>query len=552
MLLPPSIGLFVQQPGANPYAVGQIYPFSADKFLSDAFGLSCIYDADMDTLSIAVGPRTLDLTTVTLGTVGLYRVLDARQDWLIREIQFDSRMRRSDNSWLVKFNNVGGNQDLIIGAQLVTPVKSYYGIASVETSEKLAPVAARVYKPYAQAGISDKDPLQTAPACEIAIHEHEDLDVLELDFSKAEPLVSGTGVLTYAGGGNRYLPTAKGPVLQTVDKAPWTLGASTFIEPRAGNIFPAYALHATVWETAGTNSVTAVEGYYNLSGFQERMVGWDIAGATGLNSEFRVDFNKVPWSGDTVTVSAFVSAAEGHKTWIGVSRYKQTGEFIATEWSQVTASGIAVASASWVRSRLAPPQLGYVALSLRVQDLNPGDVTRLIAAFPVVEYSGCPGTRSSGIRFADNLTFEPDYDVDTTYGRFDVGVTPNYDGLPGGAGPQLFFDTRDATGLNGFWCGHRPDGLLEFGSADATGQTFVRSVSAIQLETSQVYKITCYWDSTVKSMRIDVNNAISVDTTLPTVTVPTTITKIRFGTRFQGDPAGSFQLHSFAHTQTQD
>jgi hypothetical protein len=179
--------------------------------------------------------------------------------------------------------------------------------------------------------------------------------------------------------------------------------------------------------------------------------------------------------------------------------------------------------------------------------MDRGESFQLAIGYPQLEYAATPTTRMIGTRAPDVLSFSPSYTFDNSYGKFIIEFSPNYAGTPGAAGPQLLLDTRDSSGRNGFWIGHRQDGLFEFGAADNTGSVFVRSASVMQLVENAVCTITAWFDSTLKSLRLDLNGVVMVEKTLGSFTVPTVLNQMKFGTKYDGTTASSFELVSFKH-----
>lgn len=549
-MLPDRLGDFVTALGANVY-VPNLRHDSEQLNQSAEFGLSAEYNAEIDKVTAIVGPRAVDLGGV-VGEVALYKVTDTRTDHKLRVIEFDASMRRRDGSFNIGFSGTGEDHGLYVLAELVLPSgKTMHSLAQVGIASARKPVIEPVHKPVFTERQDGTDPQDGIVDVDVVVHEHELRDVLTLDFHSAEPVTQGTAALTYTGGGNRYLVAETGPVLQMPDRSPWSLEAGVMVEPDGGNIFGAYALTTPAYTYADTLVVTVSD--MNMSGFTEI---FKSIRASNINREpqaWEFLFDSVSIAGDMVSGSAFVEfqSQEGNaRCQLGLRMFNAAGQHLRDVFTPVPDSKLNVYGVTWTNPNGAAPIPGTAKLVLRVEQVAAGETIGLTLGFPQLESNSSIGTRSTGVKAADKITCLPGYAFDNSYGRFDITVTPNYEGLPGAYGPQLFFDTRDAAGLNGFYLGHQPSGLLEFGAADAVGSVFVRSASAIQL-TGRT-RITCFFDAANRNLRIDVDGSIAVDKNLNALTLPTELPRIRFGRRYDDSARGSFQLHGFVHGQTQE
>lgn len=548
-MLPDSLGDFVTSIGANVY-VPNIRHDSEAVNLNAEFGLGAFYNGEVDTVSAIVGPRSVDLGGVT-GEVGLYRVLDTRTDLRLRSIEFDASMRRKDGSFIIGFANTGEDRNLFVLAHLVLPSgKAMYSLAPVLASSERKPVIEPVFKPVVSNRQDGTDPVDGIVNISVVINEAEMHDVLHLDFSSPEPVRYGDATVAYAGGGNRYLVTDTGPLLQPIDLAPWTAEAQTMIEPAGGNVFGGCALQTPAYKYDDKLVVSISD--MTLAGFTETFKSIRGVNVNQRTTSWEFVFDAVSCSGESLSGSAFVEFAPQVEATcrIGLRMFDGAGNPLRDVFAPVPQSALNVYGVSWVKAASAAAIPGTVSIVIRVDGIGPGETVNIVTGFPQIENNTSISTRSTGVKAADVVTCTPAYTMDPSYGRFDITLTPNYEGLPGAYGPQIFFDTRDAQGLNGFYLGHQPTGLLEFGCADSTGAVFVRSASAIQL--SGKTKITCFWDEANRNMRIDVDGSIAVDKNLNAITLPDNLNVIRFGTRYSSENRGSFQLHEFTHAQTQD
>ena len=547
-MLPERFSDFVFDAGANVY-VRNMRHDSERMALTAEFGLGGSYNAETDVVTATVGPRSIPFQGVT-GSVALYRVLDTRTDFKIREIAFDATLLRQDGSVVVSFANSDEGRDLYLVAQLALGNgHTMYSIAPVLTESDRKPVIMPVLKPLFTERTDGTDPTDGIVDAEIVIKESEMHDVLILDFENAEPVRYGDATVSYTGGGNRYLTSALGPILQGVDVAPWSMVASTLVEPFGANLFTGYAMTTPVFK-AGDNLVVSAADV-RVPGFTQTFKRLQATNVEKRDQAWEVVLDAVAWDGDSITSSLFLSFTSATATCAIIMRMlDNTGALVREVSSSVPAGALAVHGVTWskpVQDTAAP---GSVHIVIRVQSVNSGATIGLVFGFPQVESGTSLGSRITTVKAQDTLVCTPNYVLDNSYGRFDIEISTNYSGLPGAYGPQIFFDTRDSAGLNGFWLGHRPDGILEFGVADATGYVLARSASAIQLTTK--HKITCFFDASNKNMRIDVDGSIAVDKNQNTITLPTVLNPIRFGARYDNSNRGSFQLYSFTHTQTQD
>lgn len=554
MILPPSIGLFCQRLGAKPYAPERIETFSRTRDDSEEFGLGAVVVVETDQVRVSIGPRDgLDLSTMTSGVVGLYRVIDTREDYLIREIEFDVSMQRADGSWVIIFSRQEITDDLWVACDMVFASRTVSAIAPVVFDGTGRHTKELPFKLKQAPSLSAEDPLKTAPPVVVVVRDEELRTAMSVDFKEQRPVRAGAATVTYAGGGNRYLPSPRGPVLQQLGQAPWTLGAAVIIEDAGSNEFPGAGLFDKVWNWTATNNPTVADMQYELPGFSERLISFTVQDAKSINSQWKLDFNPILWSGETITASAFteVGHADGNtsKFWLGLELLESDGTTVRDAvWTELgNAPGLKVSSATWPRPSAATAVSGKARLCVKITNLDPGDYCQIIVGFPQLEYSSSAGSRTTGTRQADTVTVLPTYAFDNTFGRFAVEFAPLYNGVPGAAGPQLILDTRDASGRNGFWVGHRSDGLFEFGIADALGTTFMRSASVVQLTEGELYKLNAYWDKTEKNLRLDLNGALLVEKNFNTFTLPDALTRIRVGARYNGAHAGNFQVFSLKH-----
>lgn len=560
MLLQKSFGTFVKQLGAIPYSNGRIEQFSRDHEDSAAFGLGAVVNVETGTVRITIGPRDgLDLSTMTTGVVGLYRILDTREDYLVRQTWFDSTMRRDDGSWVVSFSSLDDVIDLWAACIISLPTGDVSSICEVLTDDSkkplLLPTQLKTHKDF-----DTPDPIQTVPTKQIVVLEHELRVATALDFSRANPIVVGLGTLSYSGGGSRYLPSKHGPVLQSLDVPPWKLETPLLLEPAGTNLFSKYDLQSTCWTTTSPNDLLVDESYYTLPGFETRMVGWHIQGTNGLNGSWEVVFDSIDWNGNTTVGSLFAQidmpVESNCKFELLLRAFEVDGRLRAEATAEIRSNArLTVTSVVFPKPSSETARAGKISLVVRASSIDRSDRFDLILGFPQIEYSGSANSRTIGSRRADLVSFMPSTAIVNPYGQFTLELAPNYTGVPKAAGVQLFLDMRDSNGRNGFWLGHRSDGMLEFGYAGAASagyDVYVRSASVVQFVENSKCMLAARWDSDRKSLRLDLNGVRMAERSFQVFPTIVDTLKSRFGTKYDGSHAGSFQLLSYKHEHTSE
>jgi hypothetical protein len=103
-----------------------------------------------------------------------------------------------------------------------------------------------------------------------------------------------------------------------------------------------------------------------------------------------------------------------------------------------------------------------------------------------------------------------------------------------------------------YFVAHKANGLFEFGTADNLGSSIINSASVIPLQEGDEYILVARWNAESKNMRLDMNGVKIVEKTMTTFTNTQVLTSVRFGTRYDGQHRGSFQIISFKHEQVDD
>jgi hypothetical protein len=466
-------------------------------------------------------------------------------------------MRRSDGSWVVSFSSLDDVIDLWAACVISLPTGDVSAICEVLTDSSKKPLLLPTQL-KTRRDFNTPDPIQTVPTKKIIVLEHELRVATELDFSRANPVVVGTGVLSYSGGGSRYLPSKHGPVLQSLDVTPWKLEAPLLLEPAGTNRFAKCDLQETCWTTSSPNSLLVDETYYEFPGFNARLVGWHVQGTAGLNGSWEVAFDAVDWDGNTIVGSLFAQiempVESNCKFDLCLRSFESNGRPRTEIDVPIKANErLTINSIVLPKPASETTRAGKIQIVVKVSSLDRSDRFDLVLGFPQLEYGGSANSRTTGARRADLVSYVPTDHAADSYGQFALELAPNYTGVPKAAGVQIFLDTRDSNGRNGFWLGHRPDGMLEFGyagSVSAGYDVYVRSASVIQFVENSKCTLVARWDLGQKSLRLDLDGvklASRVFQVFPTVSALGTC---RFGTKYDGAHAGSFQLLSYRHEHT--
>jgi hypothetical protein len=222
-------------------------------------------------------------------------------------------------------------------------------------------------------------------------------------------------------------------------------------------------------------------------------------------------------------------------------------------WSDIKINAdLAIKGSSFFLRPTDVPVSGYACLSVRLRGIARGHNAVINVSFPQLEYSATPTSRSTTSREADRVSLTVSDKFYPDYGRVELKFKPLYNKIPMAAGHQLLVDTRDSSGRNGFWIAHKANGLFEFGTADNLGSSIINSASVIPLQEGDEYILVARWNAESKNMRLDMNGVKIVEKTMSSFTNTQVLTSIRFGTRYDGQHRGSFQIISFKHEQVDD
>src|ERR1035437_6716113 len=504
MRLPQSFGLFVKATGARPYqdpANPEIAGLSMSSAFSTSFGLAGILNRDTTELHITIGQRTvpgsLDFTTVTGGVLGLYRTATTGADSLLQEVDLTvdllKRPRNSPAYWEVVVKTNVEPSVLKLACTLTDTNNTSYSTWIYEADEKRSREV-RYYKEPERVSVDVRyeDQPQT-----VQLVESGDANPVfySLDFTTAnDPDLLDSGVLTYSGGGNRYLVNADGESeLQTTNQAPWLIPANTFTETAATNYFTDSPLVQSTWKLNPSVSMVTVPAVVAWSGYPGyNLIEFAVSSPVQMDSVWEWASEIATTTNQTLTGSLFWSYANqsnrmfplviGLRIWSGSTLLRTvTRELGSEQIPDLTLLQIT----DTVADTSSDPR--SVQLFVQVQRLCPGDRFVAELAAPQLENGVTASSRIvSGLsREADQITYQPTapaYDV--LFGRFNCIVFPAYSGTPGPLlGDQTLFDTRDGSGEAGFWAMHRADGVMVFGLAGESSavQWICESASVMQI-----------------------------------------------------------------------
>lgn len=517
MLLPPQFRVFVISLGARPYQAKSIPGFSEQLEFSTAYGLSGIYQEDTGELHIQIGQRQdqLDLSTVVTGTVGVYRsVPDKETDYLIQEITLSPDLLKTTTprSWSVIVRTEVPASELVIGCILTTADSYAASWAAVE-----AEAWTKHVQLYRERFRTSQDVLPENQSQTIIFTESDSDKYVDLDFTLPDnPVrVQGQGVLTYTGGGNRYLPGQDGTVLQQLNQAPWLLNASTFLEPGSSQYLtdPEQTKNLHRINTGVAMSTTKRTSTWDYPGYNE--LTFTVSGALGLDSYWEWESESVPVPMQTLTGSAFVSVTTPAQdrvfdTVFGVRVRSNAGQgSVVSETVSLAWTGSALTEAQLLQvqrqelNQSATTQ--YLSCFIRVSSISPGDRVQVTVAAPQLEPGTCASsrTRSGQVRVQDRIVFTPTQSLyDYEYAVFEMTAYPAYSGTP--TTTQCLFDTRDSNGRNGVYAKHLLSGTLVCCVVDDDGNTYqVESASVYQLVYGTRYRFRFWFDTNHAGIRVN-------------------------------------------------
>lgn len=539
MLINDSFIVFAQGNGARPFNQTKIAGFT-DSAFSSVFGLGGVLVLDTSELHVTIGQRTdtgsLDLKTVTSGVLGVYRIIpDSDIDYLVQEIQLQpdllKKPRNTLASWEVTIKTELPPDELMLGCVLTTASDSFAAWTPVESEARTKQV-----NYYMERFRTSQDvPVFEQPVTRVYAEPTDaSVDFYALDFTKQDdPVILGSGTLTYQGGGNRYLINADGESeLQDLNQAPWVMPAHLFIEGSAWNYLTDSQLalnkhrvntSASMITTKQTNEWPEYIGYNALS--------FAISGPSAVDSSWEFETEQVQVANVTLTGSLFGTCTNqsNRKFPIAIGlRYRSVlnGPVVRESVEQLGTAQIKDLSLLSVTDQVTTPTSTqyFVSVFFKVSQLSPGDRFVCDIAAPQLENTGTASSRipSGTLRQADQVTFVPSAPLyDTLYGKFRTIVFPAYSGVPSVLGAQYLFDTRDAQGEAGFYARHRTDGVIEFVLVgDTVVDTWVCvSTEPVAFTYGESTALEFWFDTNQMTLKLN-NNVIGTQTFGTNFTVP--------------------------------
>lgn len=524
MLLAQSFGLFVKSTSARPYLDSKIDGFSNDKPVSqNMFGLGGIYVEDTGELRVTIGNTDsgVDFRVLDSGVLGIYRTTDTGSDYLAYEIELDPELLKKSKEYGYYWEIISKPQfpasEIMLGCSLVSGQNTYSMWNPAESEERSRHV--NYYRERYRTTV-DVLPERDIPEFVLVENEHVMRTIVDLNFRTDSPVISGSGNLSYNGGGNRYLFNSEGVAeLQTPHQSPWSIPASMFIESESKNVLFDSGLHRGFWKYSSSSPMVVNQQFTGLESFPaHRAVTYSVSSPAAMDSYWEWESELAESTTRTHTASLFWQCTFRSDRYfrqrIGLRVYDTSSVLIRDVFVDIDPTRVEDLGMHYVSDFVSSPSSTPVKVSVyvRVQDMCPGDRFECVIALPQIETSGTASSRidDGKTRLADNVNWIPDVpDYDDVCGRFDITVYPAYDGIPGGAGDQYLLDTRDSNGDSGFWFLHRWDGVLEFGiQGDGGYKTWIlESSSVMQFSYGREFVLTLWFDT--NTMRMDTNGIMS-------------------------------------------
>lgn len=576
MILPSSLSVLVRTTQAVLYGMRQT-PASVststqtDVVNTDSFGLGGVWNPNSEELTITIAALSsgIDFSSVVSGTVGIYRLLSAASDYLVKEVVLDTQMLVSqpvDSSlkmWTLRCSLDIPPDEQTIACTLTLADSSVITAWCLVVTSELSQVVRR----YVEQFRPSLDALDTHEE-RFEIPEQiveEDTDsistLLSFDFTKSDDAVQviGDAAITYAGGGNRYLPLQAADTdsnssddsasysLQTAGVAPWTIPARLFMESAATNFISDPRQVLGLWSIDNKSSITTISQVFDVTampGYAAHVFA--VSGSLVPNNTWEYKSELVPLSNFTglaqsmpITGSVLLETTTDnlgnttgviHNTLtytIGL-RYTDASGTVLHEVTENIANGMPVLGIASITDPTtiaatlqSYPTASSLCLFVRVSAIYPGDRFTVTVVAPQLENSAIASSRITGgmPRLADSLSIASSDagSYDSSYGLFTVVMFPSYSGVPGNiAGAQMLFDTRNPT--EGFWCKHLANGSFEFGCVDADSNTYSVTTPVIVLPTTATTTIKCWF--TNNRLRCSVNGADTTQALTTDLVVP--------------------------------
>lgn len=379
--------------------------------------------------------------------------------------------------------------------------------------------------------------LDLAPEEADVLHTEVVLTLLKLNMlTQYEYLEVGNGPVDYSGGGNRLLSLlSSGYVFQDKDALPPTINAHTRIESASSNLLTNANFLVPV---SGTNnapqswSVTADSSITLIPGIEEDSSGVRILTVRAIGSGPYVGPKTVviehddlvaASEGDPVTFS--VLARVEHlldetlvKDLQLVISFRDSGDVeLSKETITFDPEAIKGSSLVMLQHTVSSPPVGTVAarVSLELYSVDGGDDIKLFLLVPQFEEGTVATSRIAGSvaptnREADVLRVMQAGNIEFRKGSIITILSSDYDGLP--TNDSCIFDTRDASGLNGFVATHLSDGRIRFSVAGPSSTKNLTTSEVFSFQAGIYQEVGVSWGSSFMAIRVNSEEAATSDT----------------------------------------
>lgn len=159
-----------------------------------------------------------------------------------------------------------------------------------------------------------------------------------------------------------------------------------------------------------------------------------------------------------------------------------------------------------------PPTTAAVRPSLDLGSIEASDDLTLYLMAPQLEVGETATSRIVGpsapvSRTADELRIPQEPNLEFWRGAFITLFAPDYDGFP--SGNACLFDTRSASGLNGFAAYHLADGRFQFVVAGPSSQVTLETPDTYALQSGIFTEVVVSWAEDLRQIHINSELAIS-------------------------------------------
>lgn len=332
---------------------------------------------------------------------------------------------------------------------------------------------------------------------------------VHLDFSLENPIIKGTGDLSYYGGGNRYLPNAYGNIVEQVaDDAPWLTRCATYCEEAATNLLQnndfsgntggiPIGYSAPDTDVLLTMNVTGDEYIdSNVWELRYRLGHW--TSSTISCDPVDVDIAK------PLTVAMFLgiypqlsdSFINSKNLTLKINFYNNSLTLLGSKNLNYPIANL-LNSMYIVNNTAAtgdyPTGTSKASFEIVMGSVIQGDDFKLKILLPQMVQQNYVTSfiRNDNTRESDIISIPQYGNVNLDSGGFIIRYIPDYTGYPDS--DRCLFDTRGSTGQNGFTCSHRVDGTVNFtiyGQSGTYGLTSsAQAMSSEETEIKVIYDL---------------------------------------------------------------